>query len=54
MIDENKGRDRADEDILIFDVSDEALEAAARVASGAAMTFGAPTFSVLVACCGND
>jgi hypothetical protein len=46
--------DQADEDILIFDVSDQALEAAATMASGAGMTFGTPTVSILVACCGND
>jgi hypothetical protein len=48
------GLDQADEDVLIFDVSDAALEAAASMASGAAMTFGTPTVSILVACCGND
>jgi len=46
--------DKAGEDILTFDVSDQALEAAATVAPGAGMTFGTPTLSVLVACCGND
>jgi hypothetical protein len=54
MTDQNKGLDQADEDILIFDVSDVALEVAANTPSGAAMTFGSPTVSVLVACCGND
>jgi hypothetical protein len=54
MNDKTTSLDLADEDILIFDVSDEVLEAAARMGSGAAMTFGTPTVSVLVACCGND
>jgi hypothetical protein len=54
MNDRTKDRDQADHDILIFEVSDAALEAAANTASGAAMTFATPTVSVLVACCGND
>jgi len=54
MNDKTTGLDQADGDILLFDVSDEVLEAAASTASGAAMTFGTPTVSVLVACCGND
>jgi hypothetical protein len=54
MNDKTHGPDQADEDILIFEVSDAALEAAANTASGAAMTFATPTVSVLVACCGND
>jgi hypothetical protein len=44
----------ADDDILAFSFSDEALEAAASSASTAAVTMvGAPTVSILVACCGN-
>jgi hypothetical protein len=44
----------ADEDILAFSFSDEALEAAASTAAIAAvMMLGAPTVSILVACCGN-
>jgi hypothetical protein len=54
MTDKTKGLDQADEDILILDVSDEALEAAANTASGTGMTFGTPTVSILIACCGND
>jgi len=45
-----------DAGILIFEVSDAALEAAASVAMpGAAMSFpNAPTVSILVVCCSND
>jgi hypothetical protein len=44
----------ANEDILAFSFSDEALEAAASTAAIAAVTMvGAPTVSILVACCGN-
>jgi len=47
--------ERSDEDILAFDVSDAALEAAASALPGAAMSFPtAPTVSVLFACCGNE
>jgi hypothetical protein len=43
---------QSDEDILSFDVSDEALEAAATAIPGAAMSFpNSPTVSVLVVCC---
>jgi hypothetical protein len=46
--------EKADEDILAFSVSDEALEAAACMAAvAAASMLGAPTVSILVACCGN-
>lgn len=54
---ESIGRlDQRTEDILSFKVSDDALEAAARPpASMAMMSFvGAPTVSVLVACCSNS
>ncbi len=54
MNDKTYGSDQADEDILIIEVSDTALEAASSMASGAAMTFATPTVSILVACCGND
>jgi hypothetical protein len=41
-----------DRDALDYEVSDEALEAAAGTTHGAAMyTLGTPTVSVLVACC---
>jgi len=46
---------KSDADILAFDVSDAALEAAASALPGAAMSFPtAPTVSVLFACCGNE
>jgi hypothetical protein len=46
--------ENADEDILAFSIPDEALEAAASTAAMAAVTMvGAPTVSILVACCGN-
>jgi hypothetical protein len=46
---------RGDEDILTFEVSDAALEAAARAVPGAAMSFpNAPTVSILVICCSFD
>lgn len=41
-----------EDDILSFDVSDEALEAAARTIPGTAMSFpNAPTVNILVVCC---
>jgi hypothetical protein len=44
-----------DERVLTFEISDAALEAAADVLPGAAMSFpNAPTVSILFACCGND
>jgi hypothetical protein len=46
--------EKADEDILAFSVTDEALEAAANMAAvAAASMLGAPTVSILVMCCGN-
>jgi hypothetical protein len=43
------------QDILIIDVSDAALEAAASNPLGAAISFpNAPTVSLLVVCCSND
>jgi hypothetical protein len=53
----NKASDyeQSDEDILAFEISDEALEAAASAMPGAAMSFpNAPTVSILVVCCSND
>jgi len=46
----------SDDDILSFEVSDAALEAAAAsVIPGAAMSFpNAPTVNVLVVCCSTD
>jgi hypothetical protein len=47
--------EQSDDDILIFEVSDEALEAAADTTRGAAMSMpGAPTVNILVSCCGNN
>jgi hypothetical protein len=47
--------DKSDQAILSFEVSDEALEAAASTMRGGAMSFpNAPTVNVLVVCCGND
>jgi hypothetical protein len=44
-----------DTSILIVEVSDEELEAAASTTAYGAMTFpSAPTVSVVVLCCGND
>ncbi len=44
-----------DADILAFEISDAALEAAACTMPGAAMSFpNAPTVSILVVCCSND
>ena len=48
-------RDEDAQDVLAFEVSDEALEAAARMGAGPAFSFpNAPTVSVLVVCCSND
>lgn len=44
-----------DEEILSFEISDAALEAAAMAMPGAAMSFpNAPTVSVLVVCCADN
>ncbi len=45
----------SDEDMLSFEVSDAALEAAANALPGGAMSLpNAPTVSILVVCCSND
>jgi hypothetical protein len=45
----------SDEQILNYDISDAALEAAANALPGAAMSMpNAPTVSIIVVCCGND
>jgi hypothetical protein len=55
MNDMTRELDQGDENILAFEVADEALEAAASTTIGAAMSFfAAPTVSVLVGCCSND
>ena len=41
-----------DQDLLAFDMADEALEAAAEKSKPAFTLIGSPTVSVLVACCG--
>ena len=54
MNDNSPVLEKADEDILPFSFSDEALEAAASTATIAAVSMvGAPTVSILVTCCGN-
>ncbi|HSZ67453.1 MAG TPA: hypothetical protein VK825_14700 [Xanthobacteraceae bacterium] len=52
----DKASDKAsDEQILTYEISDTALEAAASTLPGAAMSMpNAPTVSILIACCGND
>jgi hypothetical protein len=52
MNDKIEATERNDEDILAFDMADEALEAAAEKAKPAFTLIGSPTVSVLVACCG--
>jgi hypothetical protein len=42
------------EDTLAFEFSDETLEIAASATTDAAATFGGPTVSILVMCCGNE
>jgi hypothetical protein len=57
MNDNTKILELSDEDILIFETSDETLEAAAATTpvAAAAMSFpNAPTVSILVICCGNE
>jgi hypothetical protein len=45
----------SDDDVLAFEVSDAALEAAARAVPGAAMSFpNAPTVNILIICCNFD
>jgi hypothetical protein len=52
MNDKIEATERNDEDILAFDMADEALEAAAEKTKPAFTLIGSPTVSVLVACCG--
>jgi len=45
----------SDDHILSFEISDEALEAAASQAPAGAMSLpAAPTVNILVMCCGNN
>jgi len=52
MNDAMKAPAQADEDLLAFEMADEALEAAAEKSKPAFTLIGSPTVSVLVACCG--
>jgi hypothetical protein len=55
MKDASENFEQSDNDILTFDVSDAALEAAAGALPGAAFSFpNSPTVSVVFQCCGND
>jgi hypothetical protein len=55
MNDNAKDFEQSDEGILTFEISDEAIEAAASTITGTAFSvLGAPTVNVLVACCSND
>ena len=52
MNDKIEATERNDQELLAFDMADEALEAAAEKAKPAFTLIGSPTVSVLVACCG--
>jgi hypothetical protein len=52
MNDGIKAPEQGDEDLLAFEIADEALEAAAEKSNPAFTLIGSPTVSVLVACCG--
>jgi hypothetical protein len=52
MTDTIKSSEHGDEDLLAFEIADEALEAAAEKSNPAFTLIGSPTVSVLVACCG--
>jgi hypothetical protein len=52
MNDKIEATERNDQDLLAFDMTDEALEAAAEKTKPAFTLIGSPTVSVLVACCG--
>jgi hypothetical protein len=52
MNDKIEAPERNDQDLLAFDIADEALEAAADESKPAFTLIGSPTVSVLVACCG--
>jgi hypothetical protein len=55
MNDTAKDLEPSDDDIVAFDIADDALEAAAGAPADPAVTFvGAPTVSILFACCSND
>ena len=52
MNDKIEATERNDQDLLAFDMADEALEAAAEKTKPAFTMIGSPTVSILVACCG--
>lgn len=52
MTDTIKNPEQGDENLLAFEIADEALEAAAEKSKPAFTLIGSPTVSVLVACCG--
>jgi hypothetical protein len=52
MNDKIEAPERNDQDLLAFEIADEALEAAAEKSKPAFTLIGSPTVSVLVACCG--
>jgi hypothetical protein len=53
MNDHPRDLEQCDEDIILCEFSDEALEAAAETTASVAMSIvGAPTVSILFACCG--
>jgi hypothetical protein len=52
MNDKIEATERNDQDLLAFEIADEALEAAAEKSKPAFTLIGSPTVSLLVACCG--
>jgi hypothetical protein len=52
MTDTIKDPEQGSEDLLAYEIADEALEAAAEKAKPAFTLIGSPTVSILVACCG--
>jgi hypothetical protein len=52
MNDGIKAPEQGDDDLLAFEIADEAMEAAAEKSKPAFTLVGAPTVSILVACCG--
>jgi len=52
MTDGIKAPEQGDEDLLAFEMTDEALEAAAEKTKPVFTLIGSPTVSILVACCG--
>jgi hypothetical protein len=52
MTDTIKDPKQGSEDLLAYEIADEALEAAAEKAKPAFTLIGSPTVSILVACCG--